>query len=187
MDGHLAIGFGIWPFEYVVSCHQTIAHCHKPLNLELVVSDSENRRFDNISSLGVTWSISEPSLINSPPQDQPSFTQVTSLHGFTIPIRSKCLCTWQIVTCLPYVEVKKVLTEYDDTDELQLLSYISLVLPHASHHPNSFYFIYTHTQHIQLSFPAWGVVSQLFMFVSFHPSHTRHCLLAYIQKNLLNS
>ncbi|KAK4314544.1 hypothetical protein Pmani_014165 [Petrolisthes manimaculis] len=83
------------PLSATVPCptHEspaTLAHCYKPLNIELVVMDTENRRFDNITSLDVTWSISDSTLITTTQQQQQqhSLTHLASIHGFTLPVHT---------------------------------------------------------------------------------------------------
>ncbi|XP_063610154.1 nuclear pore membrane glycoprotein 210-like [Penaeus indicus] len=64
-----------------------LAHCYKPLQLEVIVTDSENRKFDNVSSLALKWELSDDSLASTPAEPS-SLTQVTNLHGYNLPMFS---------------------------------------------------------------------------------------------------
>lgn len=64
---------------------QALAHCYKPLQLEVIVTDSENRKFDNVSSLALKWDLSDDSLASTPAEPS-SLTQVTNLHGYNLPM-----------------------------------------------------------------------------------------------------
>lgn len=70
--------------------HQAVAHCHKPLNMEVVVTDSEQRRFDNISSLALEWEVSNISLAAVPKQQLSTLPQSFSAQGQGA-LRSECL------------------------------------------------------------------------------------------------
>ncbi|KAG0718781.1 Nuclear pore membrane glycoprotein 210 [Chionoecetes opilio] len=79
------------PCPAMAELGRAVAHCHKPLNLEVVVTDSEQRRFDNISSLALAWEVSNISLAAIPKQELSTLTQTVTAQGHASPIRSKCL------------------------------------------------------------------------------------------------
>ncbi|XP_071543821.1 nuclear pore membrane glycoprotein 210 [Panulirus ornatus] len=81
------------PIAALSSCPATaelgvsVAPCYKPLQMEVIVTDSENRKFDNISSLVLKWSVSNEALAVVP--DEPSsLTQITTSHGFVLPMKT---------------------------------------------------------------------------------------------------
>ncbi|KAB7497685.1 Nuclear pore membrane glycoprotein, partial [Armadillidium nasatum] len=63
-------------------------HCYKPFPLEVTVKDSEGRTFENISSLAITWSVSDLSLANFP-QDETQLTNFQVIHDFRIPLTDR--------------------------------------------------------------------------------------------------
>ncbi|XP_076028770.1 nucleoporin 210 isoform X2 [Oratosquilla oratoria] len=66
------------------SSAETVAHCHKPLSLEVKVRDTQGRKFDNISSLELNWNVHDGDLANI--VDKPSvLTKDKMLHGYAIP------------------------------------------------------------------------------------------------------
>ncbi|XP_068200875.1 nuclear pore membrane glycoprotein 210 [Palaemon carinicauda] len=73
------------PCPGVAKIGVTVAHCNKPLNMEVIVTDSENRKFDNISSLALRWGLSNE-VLASVPSEPSSLTQISSYHGFSIPV-----------------------------------------------------------------------------------------------------
>ncbi|XP_064117078.1 nuclear pore membrane glycoprotein 210-like [Macrobrachium nipponense] len=73
------------PCPGVAKIGVSVAHCNKPLNMEVIVTDSENRKFDNISSLALKWGLSNEALA-SIPSEPSSLTQVSSFHGFSTPM-----------------------------------------------------------------------------------------------------
>ncbi|KAK7069962.1 hypothetical protein SK128_003832, partial [Halocaridina rubra] len=73
----------------VAKIGMTVTHCSKPLLMKIDVMDYENRKFDNISSLSLLWSVSNETLATIPSEPS-SLIQVSSLYGFSIPIHSKC-------------------------------------------------------------------------------------------------
>lgn len=64
--------------------------------MEVVVTDSEQRRFDNISSLALEWEVSNISLAAVPSQQPSTLAQTTSTQGHTAaaPMRSEYIGTW---------------------------------------------------------------------------------------------
>ncbi|XP_069952997.1 nuclear pore membrane glycoprotein 210, partial [Cherax quadricarinatus] len=75
------------PCPAVAEIGVSVAHCYKSLLMEVIVTDSDNRKFDNISSLVFKWSLSNESLAVIP--DEPSsLMQVTTIHGFSLPVKT---------------------------------------------------------------------------------------------------
>lgn len=75
-------------YTFLSSLSQSVAHCYKPLQMEVIVTDSENRKFDNISSLTLKWSVSNEELASIPAEPS-SPSQVTTVQGFTLPMKSR--------------------------------------------------------------------------------------------------
>ncbi|XP_045135135.1 nuclear pore membrane glycoprotein 210-like [Portunus trituberculatus] len=69
------------PCPAMAELGRAVAHCHKPLNMEVVVTDSEQRRFDNISSLALEWEVSNISLAAVPKQQLSVLPQSVSAQG----------------------------------------------------------------------------------------------------------
>ena len=67
---------------------QAVAPCYMPLQLEVSVLDSLQRKFDNVSSLVLSWAVSNEALGSFP--TQPSIYLATQeIHGFSVPLSSK--------------------------------------------------------------------------------------------------
>ncbi|RXG59998.1 Nuclear pore membrane glycoprotein, partial [Armadillidium vulgare] len=71
-----------------VSIIKVSGHCYKPFPLEVTVKDSEGRTFENISSLAITWSVSDSSLANFP-QDETQLDNFQVIHDFRIPLTDR--------------------------------------------------------------------------------------------------
>ncbi|XP_042211678.1 nuclear pore membrane glycoprotein 210-like isoform X2 [Homarus americanus] len=76
------------PCPAVAEIGVSVAHCYKPLSMEVIVTDSENLKFDNISSLVLKWNLSDETLASIPAEPS-SLTQVSTVQGFSLPIKTK--------------------------------------------------------------------------------------------------
>nr|XP_045612932.1 nuclear pore membrane glycoprotein 210-like isoform X2 [Procambarus clarkii] len=104
----------------------TVAHCYKPLLMEVIVTDSENRKFDNISSLVFKWSVSNESLAVIP--DEPSsLTQVITVESFSLPLKTHQMLTptgevGEVVVGVKLAGFNKVASKEASQHTLPLLS-----------------------------------------------------------------
>lgn len=69
--------------------HMVVAHCYKPLKMEVIIRDSEGRKFDNISSLALSWSVSNTALASIPSAENSAIPiEVAEYNGFQVPVMS---------------------------------------------------------------------------------------------------
>ncbi|CAL4097838.1 unnamed protein product [Meganyctiphanes norvegica] len=69
--------------------HMVVAHCYKPLKMEVIIRDSEGRKFDNVSSLALSWSVSNTALASIPAAENSVIPiEVAEYKGVQVPLMS---------------------------------------------------------------------------------------------------